>query len=450
MKSPQDVRCRRPCRAFSTLEILIAVVLLILAVLPMLDLLIGAGRQSRQTADYSSSLSLITKVSEELRLAGWENPNLADSLRRDLDGGRASSVTDGHSPFFRTIEDDEAPYGFLDEGRDSPLDQTYETLRAPLKTHSIGFSSCYRSLPTTGRLLEIQVGLSWKGHQNRLLEMSLPVCVADLAVRPQLPKAIVDRTVADGLIVGFLYPDRIGRTLTQVVSEAGGRLDLVRALGDCLVVPRILAVAVASKADQIASLRSKVSGADPSLDRARAALALALIFEEQAARYLDAMVALSTPLELLASDWTSNALGRQIPSSTLISSLSQVRDLDVGFCRCTVDTLAAYRQAHNQPLGPSLSARVRTRTLVRMVDVLRTSVVALKWPDLDYLRSTIKGFQRQQMGCNPNFVAWAESELESCRDRDTLVASSAPWLPTAVERFESALQAVIKKVQTPY
>jgi len=432
---------------FSVVEIVIACAILALAIVPTLELFSGAGRQARQTSDYSIGLTLWTKVGQELHLANWENPHLTEMLQADVQMGRQASVVDGKSPFFRTIEDDALPYAEIQAGQDLPITGKSGPIYDQLRSFTVGFRTAHRFLPTTGEVVEVDLSTDWIDFRTRSRSLEMPVVLPRIRGLHEIPELIQDRVVADEIVRRTLFPEESGKTLTQVASDRGADLSTLRQIGDVAILVNGLAGTWLAHQNTVSQLTSEVSSSPTPLEAVRPLLALARKHEARAAVCLQVMVYLYVPLEDLARSFTLSRVGLPPPKAGSITGiLTKLRQVSQSFTVNLEASLSTYVKAYGQPYSEKIPPRLRTRVLRKIVELAKLKALTCGPNDLTFVRTVLTEFRDLELGRNANFAEFAIHELEHCQSLESLKASYPISRVGAWQRFGVALDAAISEV----
>lgn len=400
-------------RGLSFLEVALAIVILGLALLPVLGLFSSAGRQARQSSDYGVALSTLEKITEELRLANWENPHLARSLAEDLSLGDVKPIVDGQSPFFAVLEDVAAPLGRLVPGSDPPVTLAFApSLHRLLSTYRVKLSARAPAPGPQDPVLDLDLAVDWTDPEGRDRTLPTVLRIARYSPTEELPRLMEDRVAADALIVQTLYPTEGGRLLFDVVATRGGDLPTIRALGDVTVVIEALLQGAKEASAAATQILVKRDAQTDSGAKARVQIELARTYEAAAAVHLQALAYLLPIMTKLADTFTPGQLGSPPADLDRYEETTLVLQSVVYACRSLLSqTRQAYAVGYEAPLGTALSPRLRVRTFMKLLDVLKLEVLTADAPDLAPLRMLVTDFRASQEGRNPNFFAFSEYEL---------------------------------------
>ncbi len=161
----------RPSRAFSLLEILIAVSILVGAALALVVTLRGGGTTTEAfSAEHFTAMFLAQKVMEDINDRVAVNPHYFTTLVHAA-SGEALPVVDGKSPFFRLLENTEN-FGQLVAGEDDPIVKKSGQLYEQLKNFTCKVDSAFKADPLNPgqsypNLLNITVTIGWKEKDGR-------------------------------------------------------------------------------------------------------------------------------------------------------------------------------------------------------------------------------------------------------------------------------------------
>jgi len=414
----------RPWRpAVSVIEILLACAIAGSSFLPLIGLLSSVRQQTQQTSDYGLALMLEEKVAEELRLANWENTHLKEQLEASGWCGVDRSILDGVSPFFSAIEDDAPPFGLIRPGEDRALGPVHRTLYPALTSFRLGLFAVPSNLPTTWGI-DLSLVMRWSDFRSRERSSELAVRLSSYGVKKVPPREVEDRKMADGRIQQLLYPGDLGRTLQEIVVASRADPKTIRDLGDVVVLVRALS-------DSETDFRSQRSEAEKALaasrspeESARFQLVVARLHEQRAAAALHVMEYLIDPLRALASSLTLDMLGDPRPPRHRY--MGQVLRLDwvpSVFQENTRLALEGYVTAFNHPLGARLPPRVRIRSFMKVVELLKLISLTFCPDALKVLQTAQKAFIDWQDGRNRNFHDFFVHDLSLSRDISSLQAS---------------------------
>ena len=429
-------------RAHSLVEILIASVVLVLALLPLLGLFTASGRQGRQTGDQGLTLALLEKTAEELRVATWENPYAALTLRQNADLAVTRSVVGGASPFYPVIEDLREPLGAMD-GADPGITPEFATLHRALSTHRLGFSAAAADL-TSGAATDLRLEMRWTGFKQDEEQQDLMVRLPERhGIAPDVP--LPERDAADRLVAQVLFPGR-AEPLAALVAATGGDLATVRALGDVALLSMGFSELESTYRANLAALETAAS--DP-VTAVAAALAVARTHERRAAQALSVLACQLEPLRVLAAPGAFARLGTPAPDPRYTRlPLIALGALPGAFASALAAARDGYAAACAAPLAAGLRPRVRLRVLLKLVELLKVRALTSAPEDFPALKELLDRIKTEQTGRNPNFVDYATAESERCFDLPTLTASY-PRAEPARWREASPLAETVAEALSP-
>lgn len=161
-------------RGFSLIEILLALVLLTVALIPALDVFISSGDSLKQTRPYHHALLLAEKVLEDLRGGSYESPYFLERFRREGIVPEPKPVVGGGHPYFRAIEDTAEPFGRIEPGKDAGIEESLGLIEKELQPLEVGVTE----QPGTGDgHLVTAIKVHWKDtrRQDRTYEIQTPI-----------------------------------------------------------------------------------------------------------------------------------------------------------------------------------------------------------------------------------------------------------------------------------
>lgn len=408
----QTPTCCGARQALSLLEILLAVVVMVMAIIPISGLLSTANRQIHQTGDYSLGILLADRTAEELRLANWENPHLGDHLKMDPDYGRAIPVTDGKSRFYRTIEDSQEPHGLLQPGKDQTVDKTLQPLFHFVNDYTVTFATVQRTLPETGVVVDLSLDTAWKDGGQVRRGIDLPVTLGRLSPNDTIPPGLVDRQGADEAIGTLFYPDRPGSPLNQIVAATGANLRTVRWLGDLVIIAQSLQASEPDHRSGVADLSRLLTEAVTPYNKAQVQIAVARAYERRAATYLQAMAYLAPGLSAVEANFKLEDLGDPPPPYAAWGMAPYtlptiIQQFDYQLAMAESEALRAFAS----PVGDALPLRVRMKIFKKAIDLHRLRVLSTGPRDVALLKEMLTQFRDFHQGRNQNLAEFADHEL---------------------------------------
>ena len=436
-------------RAFTLTELVLAILILVCAVIPIIDVFTGASRQARQTSDFGLAMAIEEKVAEELRLANWEDVHFGQEIEENAaDLSQSAPVVDGRSPFFGAIEDSSAPFGRIRSGEDRAVTTGTGSLYTALRSFRVGATSASRNLPSTGQVLDVGVGVDWTDFRAQPASMTLGVVLARHGTPAVRPPAVTDRAQADLQIRRTFYPTFAERTLTQVVDSTGGQLATVRALGDAALIVLGLRTAEELFLRRLQATRELADRAPTPGAKAVARLDLARMDEAQASAYLHALVYLAGPVEDLALRFDPAHLGSSSPPPKVYrGSFRYLDSLRVAFGGHLTGARREYASVYNDLGGSALRPRVRTRLFMKVLALRKLEILTVGPEDPRSLKLMLADFMEYHEGRNPNFYQFAAYELERLTDLAS-VRRDYPaqlWL-SAYRRFKDAVPRAMQRI----
>lgn len=440
---------KRPA-GFSIVEVMVAFAILVLAVVPILTLYSTTARQTRQTGDYTLAIMLQERVAEDMRIASWENPHAVNDPRMLGDGTRAP-IVNGQSIYFRGLEDTAAPFGQIDDDKDRSIDASFPDLYNQVKTYEFGVSSARRPLATQGEVLDVELDMQWKDGGDTTRAMPLRTVVPIIQPRITTPITVRDRTLADQNIHQVLFMDRPkSETLAQAAAATGADLEVVRALGDVMLVMGSLAITREEFNVTKQSLTDAVTAATDQIGRFRARVTLARYLEARAAAYVQAVVYLGDRVIKLAGS-TDERLGNPTPDPIIYKDeMVMTAWLPRRMADSISETATAYTAAFNEDAALQLP-RVRARVFMKILELCKIQALTAGLSDPAHIRNILASYNLAEAGRNINFAAYGQTEAELCASLESLRAAfRSPMLLDAYGSIEeSAVPAVSAMVPPP-
>jgi len=435
-------------KAFALAELLIAVVIFSLAIIPVLDLLIGSARQARQTSDYGLAVALGEKVSEELRLANWENVHFSETLLSDKQYAGRRSVVNAGSPFFGVIEDGAPPFGRIRPGEDPAITSGFGTLYSELAPFFVGTDPRTRSLAQGGTVVDVGLIVEWNDFKGSGAKSPVAVSLSCHGFPPVPPPEVEDRARADDAIRTTLFPDLTGRTLDQVASETGADSKLLRDLGDVVTVVTGMSALGAQITSQVTNLEARLVRASNTSDQSELCLELARLHEKSASAYMSAMIYLKGPISTLESSFELRRLGNKPPDPARYRSAFQSLDsLRSKFGFHLASARAVYAKAYSGEIGRALVPRARVRVFMKVLSLRQLEVLTAGPQDSSSLKTMLVDFMEYYEGRNPNFYRFAEYELTQHGDIPSLRQSyPVPDRLLAYETFRDSVGKTAERI----
>jgi hypothetical protein len=154
----------------SLTEVMIAVFLLAIAFGSIAVVFRGAGLESTFTSEHYTAMFLAQKVLEDINAMVRDNPYSFNDLIEKA-AGEEESVVNGHSEYFRLLENTQN-FGFLHESDDDPIRDG--PLFKQLQPFTVQVSCNPQPDPATGQLrknlIEVVVTVRWKNREGRSRE----------------------------------------------------------------------------------------------------------------------------------------------------------------------------------------------------------------------------------------------------------------------------------------
>lgn len=430
----------RPRHALSLVEVMLAVSVLGLALLPVVSLFFTASRESKQTSDYGVALTVGQKVAEELYLASWENLHLAAELEQMSDPD-AAPLRDGGSPFFRVLEDQTLPYGELKAGEDPAITPEFGALYRQLKSYRMRVASRVRALPTTGEVVDVELDTRWIDFQEKPRALGLRVPLPRTVQRAEPPAAVADRAAADRAIQETVWPSAAGTALEELARTSSIPIETMRQVGDAVILGRSIQLTEPEHRTRVDELTAAVAAATEPVTRTRLVLARARVHETRAATHLSAMIYLGTTIASLPRlaqgmpSVESSPLGPQLRTADLV-----LRRLPEFFDNELSSARGQYALAYAPPLGDSLHPRLRVRVFMKLIELTKLRVLTVAPGELALLDRLLASFQEYQEPRNPNFASFARHERTAAVDLPTLRrTATGAWRGEVYRKIADAL-----------
>jgi hypothetical protein len=408
-------------RGFSLVEVVLAFTVLALAIVPVIGMMRTATHQSHQTADFGQALIIAERTAEQLRLANWENPHLPAQVEDQPSMGEDRKLVDGDSPFFSVVEDSVAPYGLIRAGEDLAITRDYAPLYRVLSPFSLGFQSKARTLTTTGQVLDMTLKVSWVDHLRHKQQLTLPVALPRHGVPDDTPEVFQDQKAADAQVLKQLYPSAAGQTLEQVVKQNGANLQVIRALGEAALLGQSFVKHSTVMHNEEQQLLAELAKPHSDMESVRLHMNLGQVYERMAKARLGAVTALAEPLTHLAENYDHADLGSPAPDDDLyLDSVCDLASMGPAFEWELYGAVNAYMDCIEPPLVNAVPQRMRTRILLKVIDLTKLMVLTCSPQNLSFLRQLLGNLMVLQDGHNPNFTAFAQHELDCATSVETL------------------------------
>ena len=429
----------------SIVEVSMAFLILGLTMLPMIELFSNAGREADQTSDHTLAAGLTAKVAEELRLGSWENPHFYKPVDADPTFGGEQDVVGGSSPFFATLEDTTAPLGRMLPGQDAGITPAFGKLYGDLKSFRMDVSAVGDMPPAAGSPVDIAVKVAWKDAKGKPQSSELR------AVLPRLTQSgvqmSVNRVAADALIATQLYDEPATKTLAQIAAERGADLDLLRKLGDVVVIGLGMEETEEQYQADLKLLDTAASGASTSSSKARFLSLLAHRLESRATTRIHAIEYLASCVESLATSFDQAKMGNPPPApATYVEALRLAAYLPLDFDWDLSDALSTHYTAITLP-PDAMSPRLRTITLTKMVTDAQLMALTTGPDDLSYVQALLTCLESIHKGRNNEMEKYAVAERARSGDIATLRNTfPLPGRIAGFEMFKDNIANAVSKV----
>ena len=431
-------------RGMGLAEVGIALLILGLAILPMLDLLMGAHRQVRQSNDLDLVLAVEDKIGEELRLASWENTRfLEEGMPADP---ALLPLANGGSPFFAAIEDSAAPFGRIHAGEDLAITPQAGPVHDALRDFSAGVGSRVRALATTGSVVDVDVAVAWSDFRATAVRQDHDIALPARTGGRAAPAQVEDRDAADRAISAALYADPQYTSLAALAAARGAQLAMVRAAGDVVLIATGLRDANRALAAQLASpntvpLQTPFGPVSPDL-------ALARLLETQAAASLTAAVYLAPLVKSLAATFDPAQLGTPPVQRQRLAAAQYLTAVYPALIDDLTRTRLLLARAYAATGASALRPRARVRVFLKLLAICKLEALTSGTVDVAAIRRMLADFMELEEGREPNFYQLALFEADHCKDLATLRESygDPAWLQ-ALADFRDAAPAAAARLR---
>ncbi len=233
-------RCRVPIqialhRAFTLVEILIGVGLLVVLLGIFLTIMRGGSSESRLSSDHFTSAMLSQKVVEnmieevDLNPWGMEALGIEESSPLTL-----SPIVDGATVFFKSVEDRRPPWGKIDGQSEGIIDSTYAPLYFQVRPFRVSASgkrlSFDTSTPEHQHLISAGVEMNWDtkigaGKTDAGCHLFSPIGPKPATISFLIDPQQLERDIA------YHFFNSPGEPVPQLVAESGADYQTITHLG---------------------------------------------------------------------------------------------------------------------------------------------------------------------------------------------------------------------------
>lgn len=248
-------------RAFSLLEVVIALLVLTTIIMTVIQLQSSSRVQLALSANSFAAIHLSSKVMDDLIEEARLNPTFLEMLQDFPDMLSKDQVIDAQSFYFRCGRDRRMPWGRFDLADGGGIDKADGVLYQLMAPFRIQVEAHRHAVSTTSEperhLCEVVIETTWeeKGGPSRSYRMPINLCSPQGPVPPEgLP---LDENALKELIRELLFPDLPGRTFDQAVSDKGCDRELAYHVGKIGVCADAVLAALGTATREIAELGKK-------------------------------------------------------------------------------------------------------------------------------------------------------------------------------------------------
>jgi len=407
-------------RALSLVEVGLASFIMALAILPMMTGVTQVGRGLGMTSEYSQALFLSQMVIEDEQARFEVNP-LALMVDESSLGVPVTSVVDGQSPYFQAIEDDEAPHGRIQPGRDRAIDQTKDqVLYNHLSRFRLGVNvafTAHKDIPSQPEALaEFVVNTSWIGRDGKSRTFDVPALVSRPVIEGRSAELThEDAVVYHDMIRMHFYPDEPdGTTLAQVVAARGGDLDTVVSVGLLALMEMSMESEFTDRDDEIEEIETirKGFGANDWELKAEADIWEGQVQEHKASMAVHIPMSVAKHIEFLAQGDFMTRMGSPRPEpERFIPHIWRFGFLPRSSLEDGLKALETLAKAAQGEEGAALKPRRRLSLQYRVVE-LGTFLFLAGLQARPFLNALLDEMILEQQGKNPYVVVYAQQQKE--------------------------------------
>lgn len=429
-------------RAFSFVEIVVAVAVLALVAIGVMTALSGSAREVKTTSEYSLSLFLSQKIVEDLLQTSHENPHFEEALA-EIDGQRVPVERSLH-PYFAGLEDTRAPFGILQPGADLAVEPADAPLYKLYREFNLTLASAEESVPAAAppNARTVRLLYDWPGLKGTDREFRIPMTVAKAAPRQEpTPLPALDTRAMDEAICKGLYPKKSGE-LSTVVSQVRGKLVVVRDIGEIIELGAYAESERDKLKQQIEALEAALAPGTPEPPaNAEIRVALGRLYERRAAVAWQTLLYLKDRAGRNETSFDDVDLGKKKDDYDpyyVVGRVAESADLLEGFKYDLAWSTHQYARARGLMDAWAMRSFRRMAIERKVLELLKFKILVEQSPDLSYLQSWLDNLLLVHTGRVRSFADYLVRERSRARTlRDIELAH-----PVLVARVSDAQAAV--------
>ncbi|MBF0406296.1 MAG: type II secretion system protein [Candidatus Riflebacteria bacterium] len=226
---------RRHCRAFTLVELVIGMGLLLLLAVIFFTLIKGGTRESALSSDHFTGAMLSQKVTEDLIEELGINPYGIQTLGLDETAPLTpTQVIDGSVPFFKTTEDSKPPWGKIDDLTEGTINNKVLPLYNQVRTFQLSGSGkrmqTISAAPENQHLIDSAIRFDWTAKAGKGYADSRCHFFSSSGPKPVEVTLLYDQAQLEKEIA-YSFFNSPGDSLTNLVSTTGANYQTVLSLG---------------------------------------------------------------------------------------------------------------------------------------------------------------------------------------------------------------------------
>ncbi|RCK78991.1 MAG: hypothetical protein OZSIB_0542 [Candidatus Ozemobacter sibiricus] len=428
-------RCGVRGGGFSLLEVLIAFLILVGAVIGIIQISRQGGYATESfSAEHFTAMFVAQKVLEDINHRVDQNPHYFTDLIH-LAAGTKLGVVDGEHPLFSLLENTRN-FSELDPAEDDPIRVESGSIYRQLKNFKVQVGSAFvvgaGGVPAKN-LIEVTVTVSWKegtkGEQVYQIAQRLAGVNEDLFRDPAQPPPPPFSKAQIAYELWYTVPPEFrtaNATFRGFLEVNGGDPEVVRAIGQCFAAVESYAATTATDGSDIAALEAaKNRVGDPPRARLQAQEELAELYEVKATAGFQALSRVAPFVtDLKNRTITANQVGRFLGKFRTPILYAMLRGMSMPGRILMLSKAAEteFRGLLDAANLKFLPARKQTPIARRIIDQMKFRILLGDDPDrtLADLKRTIQSYQAMFKGRNPAFMDYLARESQIAQSVSSL------------------------------
>ncbi|MBI4860496.1 MAG: hypothetical protein HY815_09565 [Candidatus Riflebacteria bacterium] len=206
-------------RGLSFTEVLVALIVIVVGVLPMISVFLSTGDSIRQTFPYYQAIFLAELAAEESRLGASEDPHYVDRFTQESYCRLRTTVLRGNHPYLAVVEDSATPFGRMQKGKDAALGPGLGAIYPLVEPLGLFVAPEFGTAPDSGlEEIRFKTRFDWLDKRKRPMEFLFPTNVVSWHALDRVETVAPAATGGTGKLASFNTLMALGQSAKALVD----------------------------------------------------------------------------------------------------------------------------------------------------------------------------------------------------------------------------------------